>query len=110
MIHIEHLFNFTDIKNSCIECFVKIKEIVKNHRYYIGISSNPIERLKAHIDEKRMTKMYLLCKVPTKPLTKEIETNLITMCTCTAGTKCINEGDGGEGVTNGENYVYVLVK
>ena len=52
-----------------------------------------------------MKTMYTLCKVPNKNKTISLEQKLIKRFNI---KKCLNKGEGGEGLDDGENYIYIL--
>jgi len=105
MLCTSYLLNYTDIDESYKKC-VDIIMYLKGHRlYYIGATNNPEQRLLQHIEEKNMHNMYLLCRVPTQSKTKSLESKLIKRFD---NRECINQAGGGEGITEGENYIYIL--
>lgn len=76
-------------------------------------------RVTKHKDEKNMKTMYLLCILPNKAQTIALEKNLIEKFS--NDVKLVNkiqfnifgqivQGAGGEGITEGKNFIYVLFK
>jgi hypothetical protein len=86
----------------CVEIIIKLKN---NKKFYIGITYNPTDRLKDHIEEKNMKIMHVLTKTKTKDQTLKLEQELIERFDIKNN---INQSGGGEGIEYDENYIYVL--
>ena len=105
MCNSDNLINYTDMKSSYKHCVDNIVKIKKNKPFYIGATSNPDERLNDQTENRNMKTMYTLCKVPNKNKTISLEQKLIKRFNI---KKCLNKGEGVEGIEDGENYIYVL--
>lgn len=112
----EHLFDYTDAKESYKHCTTKIRELKKSKKFYVGATSDPEGRLEDHTQNKKMKSMYLLCKTKTKRQAESLEKKLIkvfgslkTNVDYDEKTKTGQTG-GGEGLKDGENYVYLLFR
>lgn len=107
MINYDFSRDYVDAKNSYNHCVDAIMHLKGYKQYYIGATNSPSERLKEHEIDKDMHTMYVLCNVPTLAKTKSLETKLIRRFD---NKECINQSGGGEGLTEGTNYIYILFK
>jgi predicted GIY-YIG superfamily endonuclease len=99
-----NMVGYSDAKTAYRHCREKIILLKKNKPFYIGATNNPDDRLKQHINNN-MSTMHVLCKVPTKIKTENLEKKLIK----NSHTKLmINQSGGGEGLNDGINYIYIL--
>jgi predicted GIY-YIG superfamily endonuclease len=104
--------NAEDTTKYCKQTIIDLKKI--NHgTYYIGAGHDPQERLNFHIEDKNMTKMFVITSCPTKSKTISLEKKLIKRFNSDApSNKCINQGGGGEGIIeppyDGSNYIYII--
>jgi hypothetical protein len=100
---------FTNLKDSYNHCVKTIISIKRKRQFYIGATAWPKFRVEDHKkSEKKMEHMVLLCQVPTLKMSKEMETKVIKRF---VGKKFnINKSEGGEGLVNELNYIYVLFR
>jgi hypothetical protein len=101
IVHINSDYNYKYCKNKILE--LKKKQIP----FYIGITKQPFVRIFNHYNDKNATKMHILCKLPTKYQAEILEKKLIKYFQ--RNTYLYNQGGGGEGIINGENYLYLLL-
>lgn len=109
-MYVNKEFLETKTNIDCIKyCIDKINELKRHRIFYIGISKNPLERLLQHVDNNDgYNLMYILSSVPTKNDAIYIEQQLIRhFREC---DKLGNIGDGGEGIKDTKNFVYVMFK
>jgi len=107
MIDAKYLMIFQNERDSYNYCRNMILHLKRNKQFYIGSSANPEERLKDHVKDKNMKNMYLLCEVPNKLKSEKLEKRLIKRFSIKNN---VNQSGGGEGIDEGINYVYLLLK
>lgn len=119
MIYTDYLSDYVDANNAYKTCVKQIQQLKgKSKKFYVGATHAPEERLKDHIENKKMSSMYLLCKCETRNKTISLEKKLIKRYhknkyiqndieTDALGN--IIQGGGGEGITHDINYMYVLL-
>lgn len=106
-----YFIEFSNINDTYRECVKNIIQLKKTRLHYIGATINPEERIERHIEEKKMKNMYLLTKTENKLQAEKLEKKLIERFKRESNTnKCINQKGGGEGIVEGENYIYLLLK
>ncbi|AYV76524.1 MAG: hypothetical protein Terrestrivirus8_17 [Terrestrivirus sp.] len=112
------LTEFNDLQSAYKYCKQKIIELKGSKFFYIGGSHDPEKRCADHKIEKGMETMYLLCKTQTKHDAKMLEKKLVKRFKdnihIVNTIKYDNEGkpilNGGFGLIEGINYIYVLFK
>jgi predicted GIY-YIG superfamily endonuclease len=110
-IHSTYFTEFSNINDTYRECVKNIIQLKKTRLHYIGATNNPEERIDRHIEEKKMKNMYLLTKTRNKIQAEKLEKKLIERFKRESNSnKCINQSGGGEGIIEGENYIYLLLK
>lgn len=98
-------------------CSDKITELKGNQKFYIGATCNPDARLREHFMNKYMTQMHVLCIVKNLKVAEFLESTLIrTFCkdenilnVCLTRNGNYN-WTGGEGLVDGKNYIYLLMR
>jgi len=112
----DHLEDYNNSKESYKHCTTKIRELKKSKKFYVGATHDPEGRLEDHVQNKKMKTMYLLCKTKTKKQAESLEQKLVkvfgnlkTNVDYDEETKTGQSG-GGEGLNDGENYIYILFK
>jgi predicted patatin/cPLA2 family phospholipase len=88
-------------------CTNKITKLIKNHKFYIGISSDVEARMDYHDDDKGLRIMYVLTTTHTKKDTKNLEKLLIKKFKLYENN--INDGNGGRGVVKKINNIYMAI-
>jgi len=103
--------DFTNLTEMTKYCRDIIKQLKKSKKFYIGLTENPEQRLKEHIEKKKMKNMVILCKIPGKYKNKTIllETRLLKRFDINNNLNEIQEGGGG--IDDAEyHYIYVLFR
>lgn len=99
---------FTTIKESYTHCVKTIITQKRSRKFYIGATAWPTYRVEDHKLEKKMSSMVLLCETPSLKISSLMEQKVIKRF---IGKKYnMNVADGGEGLTNERNYIYVLFR
>lgn len=52
-----------DNNTDLISCIATINSLIENKKFYIGQTTNPVERFLQHKQEKNISKMYLLSRI-----------------------------------------------
>ena len=114
-----HFLDFTNtynIDNIFLYCINQINDIYEMQRgeiFYIGCTNNPNYRTFSHLKKKAMTKMYVLCKLNNKENACTIETHLINVYgslinNYNMAIKGKPQSGGGQGLSKGPYYIYIL--
>jgi len=104
----KYLKKFTTSDEAYDYCVDKIYENKRNNTFYIGVTCNPARRLEEHIEKKNKWNMFVLCSIPTKDETVNLENRLIRTFK-THPKKENKEQYGGRGIVNEYNYIYLLM-
>ena len=107
MINYDFLFDYDNVDDSYRQCVQDILFLKGHKKYYIGATNNPDMRLQEHENDKDMHNMFVLCRVFTLAKAKLLETKLIHRFD---NKESMNQSGGGEGLTEGINYIYILFK
>lgn len=104
------LFQFTTFDDSFNKCKNRIDALksfilTENKLYYIGATNNPQRRLEEHTRDDNMNTMYVLCENINKNNTEKLEERLIQEC---ASELCINKIAECRGITDNDNFIYIL--
>ena len=108
VINIKDLFEHinADINyKKCKELIMKLKG--KTRVFYIGVTKYSDVRISEHHHDKNASVMYILCKLPSKYQATILEQKLISYFSRNGHLN--NQGGGGEGIIEGENYLYLLM-
>ena len=112
------LTEFNDLQSAYKYCKQKIIELKGSKKFYIGATNDPEKRCDDHEREKGMKTMYLLCQTQTKHDAKMLEKKLVKKFKDNIHIMNVinydSEGkpilNGGLGLVEGINYIYVLFK
>jgi hypothetical protein len=98
-------------------CSNQIQEIQNYHKYYIGVTTDPISRMDFHEDKHDMKEMHILCRIRptnTAPLkARKLEMELLALYKGKGDGrkkgKNINVDNGGEEIDDNvkDKYYYV---
>jgi predicted GIY-YIG superfamily endonuclease len=104
----KYIQEFTNLKSSYNYCVKTIISLKRTRKFYIGATSNPKYRLRQHREERGMSSMVLLCHAKSLQDTVKLEQKLITRFINKKHN--INSAEGGEGLINQSNFIYVLFR
>jgi len=98
--------NLKDSYNHCVKTIVALKKA--RCEFYVGATAWPSYRALDHEDEKDMSSMFLLCEMSDLKTSEQMEKKVIKRFITKKYN--INQSEGGEGLKNERNFLYVLLK